>query len=90
MAATNRLDAIDPALLRKGRFHQVLAVPLPDDTTRRELLHYFAGKCKIDPTRVKQLENSLREGQSGADIENLCREEQVAAMRTVLREKRLE
>ena len=85
MAATNRLGAVDPALLRKGRFHQVIEVPLPDAATRSALLAYFAGKCQVGEARVTQLAALLKEGQSGADIENLCREEQVAQMRRILR-----
>ena len=86
MAATNRLAAIDPALLRKGRFHQVLEVPLPDAATREALLEFFAGKCNVKKNRMTELQALLREGQSGADIENLCREEQVSEMRHLLRE----
>ena len=84
MAATNRLGAIDPRYYAR-EFHQVIEVPLPDAAMRSALLAYFAGKCQVGEARVTQLAALLKEGQSGADIENLCREEQVAQMRRILR-----
>lgn len=81
MAATNRLGAIDAALLRKGRFHHVLHVPAPDERTRVLLLDYFADKCHLTPEEVKRTRAKLREGQCGADVENLCREARLDRIR---------
>lgn len=85
LGATNRLHAIDAALLRKGRFHHLLYIPPPDKLERKDLLHYFCKKCFLfdedigssenDSNRlIEELEQELKEGMSGADIENLCRE----------------
>jgi len=76
LGATNRIEAIDAALLRKGRFHHLLHVPSPDETTRMALLDYFANKCNLPLERVEELKRlELKEGISGAEVENVCREE---------------
>lgn len=82
MAATNRLGAIDAALLRKGRFHHVLHVPPPDEQTRSLLLQYFAGKCRLEPEEVESVRLKLKDGQCGADVENLCREARLERIRS--------
>jgi len=83
MGATNRLDCIDAALLRKGRFHQVIHVPLPGADDRRALLQYFARKCALSEDRIAALQTSpgyLKEHLSGADIENLVKMEVMDAL----------
>lgn len=77
MAATNRIDCIDAALLRKGRFHQTLFVPLPSAEEKELLLRYFSKRCKLeseDFERILKSPGFNRNGMSGADIENICRE----------------
>ena len=77
MAATNRIDCIDAALLRKGRFHQTLFVPLPSLHEKELLLRYFSKRCCLNSEDVETILTSMafnREGMSGADIENICRE----------------
>ena len=81
MGATNRIGAIDAALLRKGRFHHVLEVPAPDVATQYLLLDYFAKKCSIPQQKITQLQGNLKIGLSGADVENLCREAQLETIR---------
>jgi transitional endoplasmic reticulum ATPase len=68
LAATNRVDMIDPALLRPGRFDKIIFVPKPDRTTRQKILEiYTKGKPishDVDLNRIAE----ITEGFSGADI----------------------
>ncbi len=84
MAATNRPDVLDPALLRPGRFDRQITVGLPDIKGREEILAVHA-KNKTFDKNVK-LKNIARRtvGFSGADLENLLNE---AALLTVRRNK---
>ena len=87
VGATNRLDSIDAALLRKGRFHQILFVPLPTFDERLKLLEYFAEKCNLSEESYQKIRSSdkfLREELSGAEVENLCREEVMLSARVML------
>ena len=84
MAATNRPDVLDPALLRPGRFDRQITVSLPDIKGREEILEVH-GKNKTFAKSVT-LKNIARRtvGFSGADLENLLNE---AALLTVRRDK---
>ena len=81
IAATNRPDVLDPALLRPGRFDRQVTVNLPDVKGREEILKVHA-KGKIFAKNVK-LENIARRtvGFSGADLENLLNEAALLAVR---------
>ncbi len=81
IAATNRPDVLDPALLRPGRFDRQVQVNLPDCKGRKEILEVHA-KNKIFAKGVK-LENiaSRTVGFSGADLENLLNEAALLAVR---------
>ena len=81
IAATNRPDVLDPALLRPGRFDRQVQVALPDVKGREEILQVHA-KNKIFAKGVK-LENiaSRTVGFSGADLENLLNEAALLAVR---------
>ena len=85
IAATNRPDVLDPALLRPGRFDRQITVNLPDVKGREEILKVHA-KGKTFAPKVK-LENIAKRtvGFSGADLENLLNE---AALLTVRRNKK--
>ncbi|XP_015595997.1 spermatogenesis-associated protein 5 [Cephus cinctus] len=80
LAATNRPDRIDNALLRPGRFDRIVYVPLPDAETRLEI---FQIKLKKMPAasdvRVQDLVD-LTEGYSGAEVEALCHEAAMKAL----------
>ncbi|CAN6700986.1 unnamed protein product [Malus baccata var. baccata] len=80
IAATNRPDKIDSALLRPGRFDRLLYVGPPDETDREEIFHIHLRKipCSSDVT-ISELAR-LSEGCTGADISLICREAAVAAM----------
>jgi cell division protease FtsH len=84
MAATNRPDVLDPALLRPGRFDRQVTVSLPDANEREQILKVHARNKILAPdVNIKNL--SLRTpGFSGADLENLLNE---AALLTVRRDK---
>ena len=84
MAATNRPDVLDPALLRPGRFDRQITVNLPDANERKQILEVHA-KDKILSKEVNLEAISKRTpGFSGADLENLLNE---AALLTVRRNK---
>ena len=81
IAATNRPDVLDPALLRPGRFDRQITISLPDVKGREAILKVHARNKKIDP-KVKLGEFALRiPGFSGADIENLLNEAALLAAR---------
>lgn len=81
MAATNRADVLDPALLRPGRFDRQITVNLPDITGRKAILKVHARNKKFAP-EVKLDDIAPRiPGFSGADIENLLNEAGLLAAR---------
>ncbi len=85
MGATNRLGSIDSALLRKGRFHQILHVPLPNTTEKTELLIYFSKKYGFSTDIVERLKTKLQSNMSGADVEVLCKEESINIIRGMVK-----
>ena len=86
LGATNRIDCIDSALLRKGRFHHLLHVPNPDKETQQKLLNYFAAKSAlITPVYQQELRGLLSDDMSGADIENLVREKEMKLIANIVK-----
>ena len=81
IAATNRPDVLDPALLRPGRFDRQITVNLPDVKGRKEILEVHAKGKKF--ARGVNLENIAKRtvGFSGADLENLLNEAALLAVR---------
>ncbi len=81
IAATNRPDVLDPALLRPGRFDRQVTVNLPDITGRKEILQVHAKGKTFEPGVT--LENIAKRtvGFSGADLENLLNEAALLAVR---------
>ena len=81
MAATNRADILDKALLRAGRFDRQIHVDLPDLNERKEIFMVHLKPLKIDETvEVAQLARQTP-GFSGADIANVCNEAALIAAR---------
>lgn len=81
MAATNRVDILDPAILRPGRFDRKILVGRPDVRGREEILHVHAkGKPLSDDVDLKQLAQTTA-GLTGADLENLMNEAAIGAAR---------
>ena len=81
MAATNRPDVLDPALLRPGRFDRRVIISLPDIKGRYEILKVHAKKIKIDPQVDLMAIARSTPGSSGADLENLLNESALLAAR---------
>ncbi|GAA0456986.1 CDC48 family AAA ATPase [Halococcus dombrowskii] len=83
LAATNRMDAIDPALLRPGRIETHIEVPAPDEAARRAIFAVHTDdKPVAEDVDLDRLAADA-EGYSGADIEALCRAASMAAIREV-------
>jgi transitional endoplasmic reticulum ATPase len=81
LAATNRLDMIDPAILRSGRFDLLLELPKPDQTTREEIFKiHTENKPMADDVDLKELAKET-EGKVGSDIEFICRKASMLAIR---------
>ncbi|MDW7773419.1 MAG: ATP-dependent zinc metalloprotease FtsH [Desulfobulbaceae bacterium] len=82
IAATNRPDVLDPALLRPGRFDRQVIVPIPDIKGREKILEIYARKTKL----AKHVDLSViargTPGFSGADLENLINEAALLAARS--------
>ncbi|MCH2176222.1 MAG: ATP-dependent zinc metalloprotease FtsH [Lentisphaeria bacterium] len=81
IAATNRPDVLDKALLRPGRFDRQVNVDLPDLVGRREILEVHAGKIKLDKNVDFDSVARSTPGFSGADLENLLNEAALMAAR---------
>ena len=81
LAATNRADMLDSALLRAGRFDRQITVDLPDLTERKEIFQVHLRKVKIDDTVDIDFLSRQTPGFSGADIANVCNEAALIAAR---------
>ncbi|MHA1273011.1 MAG: CDC48 family AAA ATPase [Promethearchaeota archaeon] len=89
IAATNRPDIIDPALLRPGRIDRILLVPPPDDEGRMEILKIYTSRMPLaNNLKVEDLAELVK-GFSGADIETLCREAAMTALRENIRARKV-
>ncbi|KLK87464.1 peptidase [Methanoculleus sediminis] len=81
MAATNRIDMLDPALLRPGRFDRIIQVPLPDAGARLEILKIHTAKMSLsDDVELSGLAE-LTENTTGAELQAICREAGMMAIR---------
>ncbi|MGH9189503.1 MAG: ATP-dependent zinc metalloprotease FtsH [Acidimicrobiales bacterium] len=81
MAATNRPDILDPALLRPGRFDRQIVVPLPDLEERLPILQVHAKDKRLDPDVDLVIIARGTPGMSGADLANLVNEAALFAVR---------
>ncbi|MBI5834269.1 MAG: ATP-dependent zinc metalloprotease FtsH [Armatimonadetes bacterium] len=81
MAATNRPDILDPALLRPGRFDRQVTIPAPDVNGREAILRVHARHVKVDPTLDLRRVASRTPGFVGADLANLVNEAALLAAR---------
>jgi transitional endoplasmic reticulum ATPase len=81
IAATNRPDIVDPAVLRPGRFDRLIYVPEPDEKSRHEIFKIYTKDMPLtENVDLAHLANLTR-NYSGADIEALCREAAMNALR---------
>lgn len=81
IAATNRDDVLDPALLRPGRFDRIITVSLPDRAGREAIFKVHARNKKIDPSVDFGALAKRTVGFSGADIDNILNEAAILAVR---------
>ncbi len=89
LGTTNRLDMVDPALLRPGRFDLVLELPLPDENARLEILKiHTRGRPVASDVDLANLAKSM-ENFAGAEIEAFCRRTAMLAIREFLEEKQV-
>jgi len=81
LAATNRPDIVDPAVLRPGRFDRLIYVPEPDEKSRLEIFKIYTKDMPL--TKDVDLDHlaNISKGYSGADIQALCREAALNALR---------
>lgn len=80
IGATNRPDLMDPALLRPGRFDEVVLVPPPDEKARLDILKVHVKNMALEgDVKIKELAKKTK-GYSGADIEALCRKSGMIAL----------
>ncbi|MFA5176367.1 MAG: CDC48 family AAA ATPase [Candidatus Nanoarchaeia archaeon] len=85
IAATNRPDLIDPALLRPGRFDRIIFTGMPDKESRLQILKLHTAKMPLAKDVKLDKLAELTEGFMGADIEGLCREAGLLTLRMDLK-----
>jgi len=93
IAATNRRDVLDSALLRPGRFDRIVNVPLPDKNSRRSILQVHMKNKKMEDNININFLAEITSGFSGAELKNLVNEAAIFAARvgeTVITQKNLE
>jgi transitional endoplasmic reticulum ATPase len=86
IAATNRPDLVDPALLRPGRIDRFVLVPPPDEKERLQILKIHTRNMPLKDVDLKEIVKKT-EGFSGADLEALCREAAMNALRENIKAK---
>ncbi len=80
IGATNRIDLLDPALLRPGRFDRVIEIPAPNQLGREAIFKIYIEKMNVSKIDVKELAR-ITEGATGADIKAICTEAGMFAIR---------
>lgn len=88
IAATNRPDMVDRALLRPGRFDRQILIPEPDEASRLRIFEIYTKKMPLEKVDLNKLVKET-EGYSGADIEAVCREAAMSALRDNLQSKKV-
>ena len=81
IAATNRPDIVDPAVLRPGRFDRLIYVPEPDEKSRLEIFRIYTKDMPLSKDIDQSQLAIMTKNHSGADIEALCREAAMHALR---------
>ncbi len=89
IAATNRPDILDPALIRPGRIDRILLVPGPDEDGRQQILNIFTKDMPLAANIDLNKLNKMLDGFTGADVETLCREAGMIALRENLRARKI-
>lgn len=82
IGATNRIDILDPALLRPGRFDRIIEIPLPNIEGRLSILNINVKSMNLDDSvRLTEI-SELTEGKNGADLKAICTEAGMFAIRS--------
>jgi len=81
VGATNRPDMIDPGLLRTGRFDRLILVPIPDKKARHEILKVHTKPMPLEKDVDLEALTEELDNYTGADVEGLCREAAMVALR---------
>jgi proteasome regulatory subunit len=81
IGATNRIDILDKALLRPGRFDRIIEIPLPDEEGRLSILKVHTRSLATDDTVILSEIANLTEGKNGADLRAICMEAGMYAIR---------
>ena len=81
IAATNRLDMLDPALLRPGRFDRIIEIPMPGREAREAILKIHTSGMSLDEDVNLKLISDMAEGSSGADLKSVSTEAGMYAIR---------
>ncbi len=81
IGATNRLDMLDPALLRPGRFDRMISIPIPNTEGRKKIFEIHANRMNIDKKITLDEIAGLTEGFTGAEIKSACTEAGIFALR---------
>lgn len=84
IATTNRIEDVDPALLRPGRFDKVVFMPLPNRDERRDIFEKYLGKETCSKVNCDALA-ALTEGYSGADLASVTREAKLKVLKEIIR-----
>ncbi len=87
LAATNRPDLLDPALLRPGRFDKLILVPMPNREERLEIFKVHTRNMPLSEDVDLSKLSELTDGYVGADIEAICREAGLLALREAIMNK---
>jgi SpoVK/Ycf46/Vps4 family AAA+-type ATPase len=90
IAATNRPNAIDPALRRPGRFDREIEIKVPDKKGRKDILNIHTRNMPLDEDVNLDKVASMSHGYVGADLEYLCKEAAMKCLRRLLPELNLE
>lgn len=85
LAATNRPDLVDRSLLRPGRFDRLIYIPLPDIASRKDILKIRLSTMPVSENVAVEWLAETTENYSGADLETLCREAGMLALREHIR-----
>jgi cell division protease FtsH len=81
MAATNRKDVLDQAILRPGRFDRIIKVPVPDKQSREKILQYYFNNKKYENSFNISSIAELTDGFSGAELKNLINEAAIISVK---------
>ena len=81
LAATNRKDILDEALIRPGRFDRIIKIGLPDKTSRGQILKFYLDRKPIDDSIDITSLSEITDGFSGAQLKNLVNEAAILAVR---------